>query len=43
LLFAEGIYQNQQEYDQTIANAIARIVSRQIQSRQPDINELEIH
>jgi hypothetical protein len=43
LLFAEGIYQNQQDYDQTVADAIARIVSGQIQPRQPDINEPETH
>jgi hypothetical protein len=43
LLFTEGIYQNQQDYDQTVADAVARIVSGQIQPRQPDLNEPETH
>ena len=43
LLFSEGIYQNHQDYDQTVANAVARIVSGHIQPRQPDINESERH
>jgi hypothetical protein len=41
LLFTEGIYQNQQEYDQAVADAVARIASGQIQPRQPDITEPE--
>jgi hypothetical protein len=43
LLFTEGIYRNQQDYDQTVADAVARIMSGQIQPRQPDINEPETH
>lgn len=42
LLFAEGIYQNQQDYDQTVADAVARIMNGQIQPRQADINEPEM-
>lgn len=43
LLFTEGIYRNQQEYDQAVADAVARIASGQIQPRQPDIMEPETY
>lgn len=39
LLFSEGIYRNQQDYDQTVADAVKRIVSGQIQPRQLDLDE----
>lgn len=39
LLFSEGIYQNQQDYDQMVADAVKRIASGQIQPRQPDLDE----
>jgi hypothetical protein len=43
LLFTHGIYQNQQDYDQTVADAVVRISSGQIRPRQPDIDEPEMY
>jgi hypothetical protein len=37
LLFSEGMFQNQADYDQTVRLAVAKIRSGQIQPRQPDI------
>lgn len=41
LLFTEDIYQNQQDYDRAVVDAVARIASGQIKPRQPDVNEPE--
>lgn len=38
LLF-KGNYRNQQDYDQTVADAVKRIASGQIQPRQLDLDE----
>ena len=41
LLFTAGIYQNQQDYDGAVVDAVARIASGQIKPRQPDVDEPE--
>lgn len=43
LLFTEGIYQNQHDYDLAVADAVARITSGQILPRQLDANEPETY
>lgn len=37
MLFAEGIFRDQADYDQTVRLAVAKIRSGQIRPRQPDL------